>query len=382
MAKVAVNPDVLKWALSRSGLCLSDLEAKLKKIRDWISGSDQPTLRQLELIAKNTNTPLGYLLLDKPLKQTLPIPYYRTLKDDAIDASLDLLETIHEMQRRQAWMRDFLVDEGCEPLSFVGTARSDSTPEEIAEFMRELLDLPTDWSGNAKSWEDAFRLLRESMENAGIMVVVNGVVGNNTHRRLKVEEFRGFVLVDDYAPLTFINGADAKAAQMFTLAHELAHICYGTSAAFDLREIQPSNILIETQCNKAAAEFLVPASEMRNEWAIIKDKEKPFGLLAREFRASELVVARRALDLHLISKAQYFDFYKEYRSRERKESPRNRSGGNFYSTQNMRIGRRFATNVILAVKSDKLLYQDAYRLTGLRGKTFQNYAERLGFVGV
>lgn len=382
MVKVAVNPDVLNWALSRSGLSLSDLESKLKKIRDWISGSDQPTLRQLELIAKNTNTPLGYLLLDKPPRQKIPIPYYRTVHDDYLDPSPDLLDTIYEMQRRQAWMREFLIEEECDALSFVGVMKPDSSPEETAGYMRKLLNFSKDWAAITKSWEDAFRLLRESMENAGILVVVNGVVGNNTHRRLKVEEFRGFVLVDDYAPLTFINGADAKAAQMFTLAHELAHICYGSSAAFDLRDIQPSDAPIEDMCNKAAAEFLVPAAQIRDKWGVMKGEEKPFELLAREFRVSELVAARRALDLHLITKAQFFDFYKDYRLRVRKISGRNKTGGNFYSTQNMRIGRRFATNVILAVKSDKLLYQDAYSLTGLRGKTFQHYAELLGFVGV
>ena len=130
-------------------------------------------------------------------------------------------------------------------------------------------------------------------------MVVNGIVGNNTHRKLDPEKFRGFVLVDDYAPLVFVNGADSKAAQMFTLAHELAHLWFGSSAAFDLRELQPADDETERACNRIAAELLAPEHELRDAWTAALQSPNRYQVLARQFKVSELVAARRLLDLGL-----------------------------------------------------------------------------------
>jgi Zn-dependent peptidase ImmA (M78 family) len=219
------------------------------------------------------------------------------------------------------------------------------------------------------------------MENAGIIVVVNGIVGNNTHRKLDTEEFRGFVMMDDIAPLVFVNGADGKAAQMFTLAHELAHVFFGSSAAFDLREMFPASDPMEQACNRVAAEFLVPEQQIRQIWPSIRSNSERFQLLAREFKISALVAARRALDLGLIVKKEFLTFYNDYLNDERRKSIKRSDGGDFYATQNLRIGRRFASAVVRAAKEGNLLYSEAYRLTGLYGKTFDRYAASLGMGG-
>ncbi|AFM26548.1 ImmA/IrrE family metallo-endopeptidase [Desulfomonile tiedjei] len=383
MTKVAANLNVLKWALSRSRKSIPELEAKFPKLMQWLTGQQQPTLRQLEELAKQTATPFGYLFLEKPPTEELPIPYFRTFeKAPPTRISPELLDTIYEMQKRQVWMREYLIQQGHDSLSFVQSVKVDKPVQSVVQCMREILRVDQNWASDLKTWAEALQFLQETMERAGIIVIVNGVVGNNTHRPLDVTEFRGFVLVDEYAPLAFINGADVKAAQMFTLAHELAHICFGSSAAFDLRQIHVADDPIEKKCDQAAAEFLVPSELMAREWQTAKDEDEPFRYLARLFKASEIVVARRALDLDLISKESFLSFYEGYRKRVYLKKADRRPGGDFYATQNMRVGRTFATNVILAVKSDRLLYDEAYHLTGLYGKTFDRYAESLGFIGV
>ena len=376
MTRVIVSESVLRWALDRSGR-REAVERKFPKLSDWLEGKSQPTLRQLDALAKATSTPLGYLFLSEPPKDELPIPHFRTLEDEPLRrSSPDLLEAVQTMQRRQAWMRDYLIEQGHEPLSFVRSARITDEPEHLAGRMRRILGLNGGWAAKQSSWTAALRELQRKTEEAGILVVVSSIVGNNTRRKLDPGKFRGFVLVDEYAPLVFINGADGKAARMFTLAHELAHIWLGSSASFDLRELQPANDSTEQACNRVAAEFLVPAVELRQAWPSVSQQPGRFQMIARQFKVSELVAARRMLDLELIKKDEFLDFYRAYQERESRPAE-GQEGGDFFATQDLRLGRRFAETVVHAVREGKLLYLEAYRLTGLYGKTFERYIKHL-----
>ena len=328
-----------------------------------------------------TRTPLGALFLSNPPDYRLHIPHFRTFDDKHPHRpSPDLIETIYTMERRQAWWREYLIENGADPLPFIKSATQAESPEKIAQRMRDALKLNIGWASQESTWSEALRALQSSMDAAGINVVVNGVVGNNTHRKLNPYEFRGFVLVDNFAPIVFVNGADWKAAQIFTLAHELAHLIIGSSAAFDLREMLPAEDKTERLCNYAAAEFLVPKDEFKKLWDSIQKSADRFKTAARHFKVSEIVVARRALDLSFISKEDFFAFYNEYKEAQKQRAEDNEtSGGNFHATQNFRLGKRFAETVIHATRQGQILYREAYQLTGLYGKTFEKYASTVGF---
>nr|HPI78559.1 ImmA/IrrE family metallo-endopeptidase [bacterium] len=226
------------------------------------------------------------------------------------------------------------------------------------------------------TWADSLIEFRDAIEHSGALVFFNGIVGNNTSRKLDPGEFRGFVLADEYAPLVFVNNADSKAAQMFTLAHEMAHVIFGSSAAFDLRQMQPAKDATEQACNRAAAEFLVPERELLEAWPSLKNQPDRFHTCARRFKVSEIVVARRALDLNLIRKQEFFDFYNNHKNLMKLVNSKKSSGGDFYNTQNFRLGRRFVSAVARAAKEGKMLYSEAYHLTGLHGKTFDSYVSK------
>jgi len=385
MSRVAIKEIVLRWAIDRAGLTIDTLEQKYPNINKWATGESQPTLKQLEGFAKTTHTPLGFFFLPFPPDERLPIPHFRTSDNDIQERpSPALLETVHAMQLRQAWMRDFLIEQGQESLLFVKSATPDTKPTIVANRIRQALNLDEGWANKEKNWADALGAMRKAMESAGILVTVNGIVGNNTHWKLDPGEFRGFVLVDDYAPLVFVNGSDGKAAQMFTLAHELAHVFFGSSAAFDLREMQPANDPIERACNQVAAEFLIPEHVMRSVWPSVKDNSDPYQVIARQFKVSSIVAARRALDLGLIHRKDFFDFYQKYLADERRTASRNKEKkgkGDFYLNQNLRVGKRFGSAVARAALEGRLLYSEAYHLTGLHGKTFDRYMTSLEIGG-
>jgi Zn-dependent peptidase ImmA (M78 family) len=230
---------------------------------------------------------------------------FRTFGDDLVtEPSRNLLDTVHLMARRQAWLREYLMEEGYEPKSFVGSASTSDDVVHVADSIRSTLGLAHDWAEMVRTWEEALSKVFRRVEAAGIMVVRNGVVGNTTARKLDVTEFRGFVLADEYAPVIFINGNDFKAAQMFTLAHELAHIWLGRSGVFDLAYLQPADDAVEKACNRIAAEFLVPTEVLKRhvpQRLQNLDYETVFQGLARNFKVSPLVIAKRVLDMGLIN---------------------------------------------------------------------------------
>lgn len=367
---VQVNNEILTWAITRAGHDLSTFTNKYPKIEKWLNGEKDPTVKQLEDFSKKVHLPFGYLFLSEPPREIVPIPYFRSNGEKASRVSVNVYDTILLLQQRQDWLRDYLNDNEFEALPFVGRFKQNFDVRAIVNDIRKVLDLPENWASNFLNWEKSMSYFVETIENSGIIIMFNGVVENSTRRKVPVEECRGFVLVDNIAPFMFINNSDYKSAQMFTIAHELAHIWTGHSAGFDLNKLQPANDPIEQLCDQVAAEFLVPFDTFNKVWKTRPDTK----IIANYFKVSEIVIARRALDTGKWSKKEFFAFYEKYKAREfskKEDSPS--SGGNFYATAKKRLSVTFASHVNQAVKTGQLLYRDAYKLTSMKGDTFKKF---------
>lgn len=380
MTSVAASVPMLRWAAQRARLHDDDLAARFRKWPLWLSGEAQPTLRQLEDFARLTHTAIGYFFLPEPPALALPVADFRTLRDQALaEPSSDLLDTLYLCQQRQDWYRDYARLHGLPPLPFIGSARLQDAPEIVAQRMRETLGLSAEARRQLPTWAEALRQLIAKSEDAGVMVMASSVVGSNSHRKLDVGEFRGFALADDLAPLIFLNGADSKAAQMFTLAHELAHLWLGATGVSDTQAGQVPEQQTERWCNQVAAELLMPLQALRAAHRPDTPVPQEIQRLAREFKVSTLVALRRLFDAGFIDQATLWQHYRDEQARLRDVAQRDSADGDFYRSLGARASKRFARAVVSSALEGQTLFQDAFRMLGVRKTaTFYEAARELG----
>jgi Zn-dependent peptidase ImmA (M78 family) len=378
MMRVEIKPALLRWARERAGFSLSGLSRRFPQLVVWERGEALPTMKQVERFAKATYTPVGYLFLPEPPIERVPIPDFRTVENEYIGRpSPNLLDTLYICQQRQEWYRDFARTMGDEPLSFVGSANLTSDLATIAADMRHALGFDLEERRNTPSWTDALRRFIEQADALGILVMCSGVVLNNNRRHLDPGEFRGFAMADDLAPLVFVNGGDTKAAQMFTLAHELAHIWLGQSAVSDVQASLIPGHKIERWCNRVAAELLVPLDVLRTEYKKSEELGSEVARLARRFKVSTLVILRRIHDAGGLTQEQLWQEYA--RELERLRLISRASGGDFYLTQAARLSKRFARALIVSTLEGQTLYRDAFRMLGFsKLTTFHDLGHSLG----
>lgn len=382
MTTVAASIPVLRWAAQRARLHEEYLSARFRKWPLWLTGEAQPTLKQLEDFARLTHTAIGYFFLPEPPQLALPVPDFRTLRDEELrEPSSALLDTLYLCQQRQDWYRDYARVHGLSRLTFVGSALVNEAPQAVAERMRAALILSTEERRQLSTWTDALRQLIAKTEDAGVMVMVSGVVGSNSHRKLDVGEFRGFALADDLAPLVFLNGADSKAAQMFSLAHELAHLWLGATGVSDSEAGQVPEQGIERWCNQVAAELLMPLEALRAAYQPGKPVPDEIQRLAREFKVSTLVALRRLFDAGFLDQARLWQHYREEQTRLQALETRGTGGGDFYRSLGARTSKRFARAIVTSTLEGQTLFQDAFRMLGVRKTaTFYEAARELGVV--
>ncbi|MCQ3814966.1 MAG: ImmA/IrrE family metallo-endopeptidase [Acidimicrobiia bacterium] len=374
--RVKVEPSLYSWAAERSRLDVEQLSDRFPKLSEWMAGHGSPTLKQVEGFARATGTAVGYFFLPGPPDEHLPIPDFRTVGDRPVARpSGNLLDTIYQCQQRQDWYRDYVRSSGMGELEWAGSLQPNTAPEDAAQQMRSALSF--DMQQRGANYQQAFTVLRQRAEELGVMVMVSGVVGSNTRRKLDPQEFRGFALADRFAPLVFVNGSDTRAAQIFTLAHELAHIWTGESALDSVDLGARATNDIEGWCNRVAAETLVPLEEIRAEFNPRVGISTELQRLARRFKTSRLVVLRRLHECEFLTWDEYQQtFQTEYDQALERASG---SGGDFYNTQPARVGTVFAQTVIASTLEGDTSYTDAFQLLGFKKtSTFHELADRLG----
>lgn len=378
MTTASINTDMLTWARVRSGISVPDFARRCgiseERLREWESGERKLTFNQAMRFAEKAHVPFGYLFLAKPPEEVLPIPDLRTLEGQGVQRpSAELLDLVKLMMQRQEWYREYLQQHFAQANPYVGRASYSDSVESIVEDIRACLGVePHPTRGK---WDDYYRDLVQRIESLGILVMRQGNLGHHS-RPLNVEEFRGFAIVDEYAPIIFVNHSDALGARLFTLIHELCHIWIGQSGISDGNT--NTHRQEEVLCNAVAAEFLVPAQEFRALWQQDSESwEDNLPPLEAHFHVSTWALARRALTLNFISEQEYgrYIFEQKMRHEQRKGS----GGPTYYQTKKAQISRQFSQAVVGEALSGQLLLRAAGELLGgIKPGKIETFARELG----
>lgn len=378
-----ISPQVIRWARDRINLTPEKLakstQTDATKVHEWEIGTSRPTYNQARELARVLRIPFAYLYLSTLPREALPIPDLRILPhDDYQRPSAEFLDILNSAKRKQDWYREFLQYQSTPPLSFVGSFTTQDDPKELAAEMRRTLSVDDDLQSSLNSWSEFLTRLVRAAEELRILVFRSGIVGNNTHRKLDVEEFRGFALNDPIAPAVFLNARDAIAARTFTLAHELAHLWIGNSGISDVatdidyRQIEND---IERFCDHAAAEFLVPEDGLNRRWnEYSTELDQKIQSLARVYRVSTTMVLRRALELDKIARV---DFYRQLEIEKGKQTPsaRRSSGGNFQNSFTARNSSILVSAVFESVLEGRVLYREAASVLDIKPSTLSRLVE-------
>ena len=362
-----VTPKLITWARARAGLTLEEAAKKLgirsARLQAWEHGEDRPNFRQVDNIAHKLNIPFGYLYLSEPPVEDLPLPDFRTIAGaPPLKPSPEFLDVLDDALRKQQWCHEHLASQEYEPIKFIGKFSPDSSIDEVAADIRDTLGIDNDLRERVRSWEQFLTELIRSAESQGVLVLRSSVVGSNTHRKLNVSEFRGFTITDPLAPLIFINSRDAKAAQTFTLVHELAHLWTGQSGVSNPDYTSRSNAQrneIERHADRVAAETLVPKNDFLIGWNDSFSLDRNLNRLASKYKVSAFVILRSAFDNQKIGQDAYLNKFRELLSNQRSAKDK---GGNFYANIGARNSPTFTVAVVAAAAEGSLSYREAASL--------------------
>ncbi len=368
--RIKISPEKLVWATERGGMSVDSLFEIYPKAIDWIREESEPTLKQLESFAKKVHVPFGFLFLNNPPVETLPLTFYRSNGKIIENPPLVIKDLVNQTKTKQEWLKDFLIENDYEKLDFISSLKNfnEINPIEAAKIIRTALKFNETWYEDT-SKDKSFRYWIDKIEKNRIFIISTGIVGNN-RRTVDVNICKGFTLVDDYCPFIYINTNNLGGGKIFTLIHELIHVFVGNSIGVAYEPIQPSSQPLEKFCDTVASEILVPTSFFKTSWRTSSDSiAEKISRISKQYHVSKLVILKKALDSNFIQQSDFWGFYNTYTNISFKKS----SGGDFWNSKPYEVSRKFYSFVDIALKKGSILPSNAYKLTNMKANTYEKF---------
>lgn len=372
------TPEVLKWARESIGASLDDAARRAAvssdRIESWESGEAEPTVAKLRALAKLYQRPLAIFFLPEPPEDFDAMRDFRRLPG-VTDHSWS--RPLHKVFRRALEQQDValellsLEDEALDVR--VPEATVDEEPEDVAARARSALGVSLPQQFGWRQPEDAVAGWIEAVEGLGVFVLRTSDV--------PMAEMRGFSLSGGSIPVIVVNALDWPRGQVFTLAHEFAHLMVRQGGLCDLLEPESGSARrVEAFCNAVAGALLMPAASFLDndvvgpagvrEWDddVLAQLCRRYGV-SQEAVLRRLVTIRRAtFDFYLERRQEYLEAYAEHRELERARRRDSTGGPPPYRMAVRDRGRPYVELVLDAYQRDAISSSSLSRFLGLKLK--------------
>lgn len=372
-----VNPRVLVWARQDSGWAIEEvaqkLAVKVERLQAWEAGEKQPTVRQVQNLAKFLHRPLSTFFQPNPPELPPLAAEYRRLPHVAPGEESPLLRlALRQMINRRQAALDLFDELGDSVPVFRGVAHLSETPAVVGQRLRQLLGLdePTQLAW-ASEWQ-AWRAWRAAVEAAGVLVF--------QFTKVELEEVRGLSLLDSPLPVVGINSKErVPEAKAFTLLHEVVHLMLaaGHEEVPALKEKRSGAqwMDIERFAESAASHALLPEALLQSHASRLIGRDVDWTLqdvrrLARRFWITPLAMATRLRESGLMSWGRYNAWRSEWQDYV---SALPKRGGGFATPAEKtfnRYGRPFVQLVLEAMAINRITSVDAARYLDLKFQHF------------
>ena len=380
--KALITKEVLRWARETARFSIENAASKIniseKKLHDWESSSSEeyPSIKQAEKLAKLYRRPLAVFYLPSIPKDFQTLRDFRSRNKNEFSTALIFM--MREIQEKQYWLKNSLIETGESQLDFVGKFSSSNPPDEVAEDIRVNLNINT-----SELNDNPLKYWSEKAESKRIFISFSSFF--HTRMKLDLNEVKGFAIADNYAPFIFVNSHDWKNAKLFTLVHELAHLWINESGVSNETEIQFREDVnldpVEKFCNEVAANTLLPENEFKESFERLANLSlNNISMVSRKFGVSNITLLIRAYKLDLINDNEYnsmkseaekqFLEYERIMKRKEELQKKKDGGPSFYLLQAKRNGKAFSSIVLDNYKGGFISGLEASQLLNVKLNKF------------
>ncbi|MBM3845179.1 MAG: ImmA/IrrE family metallo-endopeptidase [Verrucomicrobia bacterium] len=373
---IDINPSLLVWAREQSGYALDRvakrLQVKEERIVEWEMGERQPTMRQVENLARMFHRPLSVFFMPRPPQLPPLAAEYRRLPEvEPGHESPELRLALRQMLTRRENALNLMEELGQEVPPFTLRASLRESPVDVATRLRQAtgvtMEAQLKWNNEWQAWRE----WRAAGEGLGVFVY--------QFIKVSLSEVRGLALLRTPMPVAAVNGKELPESKAFTLFHEVVHLMLSAnheedSAAREQRRGEDW-LQVERFAEAAASHTLMPEPSLRAVITKLGLSRSPWDIanvrhIAKKFRLTPLATATRLRESGFMTWAQYNQWRAQWQAYMRSLPPRRGGFATPMERAVNRAGRPFAQLVLEALSANRITSVDASRYRDLKFEHF------------